>query len=46
MKSFIKISLFIVLIAGVMLSVTSCGSQKMGCPGSITKAEQTSASHS
>ncbi|MBX7109925.1 MAG: hypothetical protein K1X61_14850 [Chitinophagales bacterium] len=30
----------------ITIAVTSCGSQKMGCPGSITQSEKPAASHS
>ncbi|MBK9730047.1 MAG: hypothetical protein IPO83_01965 [Chitinophagaceae bacterium] len=29
----------------IAIAVSSCGSQKMGCPGSITKSEQPAAAH-
>ena len=34
------------LVIGVMIATSSCGTQKLGCPGSITKTEQTAPAHS
>jgi len=40
MKSIARFIVAVWLVAGVMLSMMSCGSQRMGCPGSISKTEQ------
>jgi hypothetical protein len=44
-----SISKTMTLLAVVLLiafGISSCASQKMGCPGSITQTEEPSASHS
>ncbi|HUM47563.1 MAG TPA: hypothetical protein PLD84_11575 [Chitinophagales bacterium] len=42
---FKAIALFAVALV-LAVAVSSCGSQKMGCPGSITSTEQPAAAHS
>lgn len=44
--SVLKSAAVLLLAFAMTLAVTSCGSQKMGCPGSITKSEQPAPSHS
>jgi hypothetical protein len=44
--SFARLITLAALVIGVMIATSSCGTQKLGCPGSITKAEQTDPAHS
>lgn len=44
--SIIKTIALLAVVFGIALSMSSCGTQKMGCPGSITQSEQPAQSNS
>jgi hypothetical protein len=44
LPSYIKNLALLAMVLGIALSISSCGTQKMGCPGSITKNEVSSES--
>ncbi len=46
LPSISKTLALLAVIVMIAIGISSCASQKMGCPGSITKAEATSAKHS
>lgn len=45
-SSLLRLFAIATLITALMAAVSSCGTQKFGCPGSISKVEQTTPDHS
>ncbi|HYV92610.1 MAG TPA: hypothetical protein VE978_12520 [Chitinophagales bacterium] len=44
--SFVRLFATAAVVIGMMIAVSSCGTQRIGCPGAITKAPQEAPAHS